>query len=67
MEAESLSLHLMDLSGWRDQALQTLDLLCAVKVRGEGWRVSREKYWEGEMERIMEGLSAYKNPTRETP
>lgn len=59
MQAESLLLHLM---GWLDQALQALDLLCAVEVRGEGWRVSREKYWEGEMERIMEGLSAYTDP-----
>lgn len=30
---------LMDLLGLRDQALQALDLLCAVEVR-EGWGVS---------------------------
>lgn len=29
----------MDLLGLRDQALQALDLLCAVEVR-EGWGVS---------------------------
>ena len=54
---------LMDLLGLRDQALQALDLLCAVEVR-EGWGVSVGEVLgrvggEGEMERIMEGGSLH--------
>lgn len=53
----------MDLLGLRDQALQALDLLCAVEVR-EGWGVSVGEVLgrvggEGEMERIMEGGSLH--------